>query len=98
MRESIPDADSKCELLAPLGFGHANVIVAVPQAWIDVRTMADLEDVAVAYRARRGERMRVATKYVNLTRISSPSVTSPTIVSSKVLVRPKVPRQPARRN
>ena len=40
----------------------------VPRAWIDVRTMADLDDVASAYRAKRGERMRVATKYVNLTR------------------------------
>ena len=68
IRETIPDADQKVELLTPLGFGHANVVVAVPQAWIDVRTMADLEDVAAAYRARRGERMRVATKYVNLTR------------------------------
>jgi ATP phosphoribosyltransferase len=68
VRETLPDADSKVELLTPLGFGNANVIVAVPQAWIDVRTMTDLEDVAAAYRARRGERMRVATKYVNLTR------------------------------
>src|SRR3954452_10983874 len=68
VRETLPDADAKVELLTPLGFGNANVIVAVPQAWIDVRTMADLEDVAAAYRARRGERMRVATKYVNLTR------------------------------
>ena len=58
----------RCELLAPLGFGRANVVVAAPQAWIDVRSMADLEDVASAYRAKRGERMRVATKYVNLTR------------------------------
>ena len=68
VRETIPDADSKVALLTPLGFGHANVVVAVPQAWIDVKTMADLEDVASAFRARRGERMRVATKYVNLTR------------------------------
>jgi len=68
IRETIPDADNKVELLTPLGFGHANVVVAVPQAWIDVRTMADLEDVAAAYHARRGQRMRVATKYVNLTR------------------------------
>ena len=59
---------SKVELLAPLGFGHAHVVVAVPRAWIDVKTMADLEDVAAAFRARRGERMRVATKYVHLTR------------------------------
>ena len=68
VRETIPHAESKVELLTPLGFGHANVIVAVPQAWIDVRTMADLADVAAAFRARRGQRMRVATKYVNITR------------------------------
>jgi ATP phosphoribosyltransferase len=41
---------------------------AVPQAWIDVRNMADLDDVATAYRHKRDRRMRVATKYVNLTR------------------------------
>ncbi|RBP16522.1 ATP phosphoribosyltransferase [Roseiarcus fermentans] len=68
VREKVPDADARLELIAPLGFGKADVVVAAPQAWIDVRTMADLEDVAAAYRARRGERMRVATKYVNLTR------------------------------
>jgi ATP phosphoribosyltransferase len=68
VREQIADADRRLVLLAPLGFGRANVVVAAPQAWIDVRTMADLEDVAASYRARRGERMRVATKYVNLTR------------------------------
>ena len=68
VRETIPDADARVELLTPLGFGHANVIVATPQAWIDVRTMADLADVAAAFRARRGQRMRVATKYVNMTR------------------------------
>jgi ATP phosphoribosyltransferase len=68
LRESVADADKKVVLLAPLGFGHANVVVAVPQAWIDVKTMADLEDVAAAFRARRGTRMRVATKYMNLTR------------------------------
>jgi ATP phosphoribosyltransferase len=68
VRETIADADAKVELLAPLGFGHAHVVVAVPRAWIDVKTMADLEDVAAAFRARRGERMRVATKYVHLTR------------------------------
>jgi len=68
IRESIADADSRLELLATLGFGHANVVVAVPQAWIDVRTMADLEDVASAFRQRHGRKMRVATKYINLTR------------------------------
>jgi ATP phosphoribosyltransferase len=68
VREQVADADERLALLAPLGFGRANVVVAAPQAWIDVRTMADLEDVAESFHARRGERMRVATKYVNLTR------------------------------
>ena len=68
VREQLADPAAKIEFLTPLGFGHANVIVAVPEAWIDVRTMADLEDVAAAFHARRGARMRVATKYVNLTR------------------------------
>jgi ATP phosphoribosyltransferase len=43
-------------------------VVAAPQAWIDVRNMADLEDVAASFHVKRGARMRVATKYVNLTR------------------------------
>ncbi len=68
VRETFEDADTKLELLTPLGFGRADVVVAVPQAWIDVRTMSDLEDVAAAFFARRHQRMRVATKYVNLTR------------------------------
>ena len=55
-------------LLDGLGFGYANVVVAVPQAWIDVRSMADLDDVATAFRLRHNRKMRVATKYVNLTR------------------------------
>lgn len=68
VRESIPDADNKVVLLEGLRFGYANVVVAVPQAWIDVRTMEDLDDVATAFHAKRGQRMRVATKYVNMTR------------------------------
>jgi ATP phosphoribosyltransferase len=55
-------------LLERLGFGHANVVVAVPQAWIDVRTMADLDDVATTFRHQHNRKMRVATKYVNLAR------------------------------
>ena len=68
VREMIPDADGKVVLIEGLGFGHANVVVAVPQAWIDVRSMADLDDVASAFRLKHERRMRVATKYVNLTR------------------------------
>jgi ATP phosphoribosyltransferase len=68
IRESVADVDQKLVLLTPLGFGQANVVVAVPQAWIDVRSMADLADVASSFRARHGHRLRVATKYINLTR------------------------------
>ena len=68
IRETLPNADSLVELLTPLGFGFANVVVAVPQAWIDVRTMTDLEDVGASFRAKHGRPMRVATKYIHLTR------------------------------
>jgi len=68
VREMILDADKRVVLIAGLGFGFANVVVAVPQAWIDVRTMADVDDVATAFRHHHDRRMRVATKYINLTR------------------------------
>ena len=68
VRETIPDAETKVELLTPLGFGHANVVVAVPQFPGSTCNMADLADVAAAFRLRRGQRMRVATKYINITR------------------------------
>ncbi len=68
VRESIADADKRVLLIDKLGFGSANVVVAVPQAWIDVRTMADLDDVTTGFRAQHNRRMRVATKYINLTR------------------------------
>jgi ATP phosphoribosyltransferase len=68
VRELIPRAEARVVLIDALGFGHANVVVAVPQAWIDVRDMADLDDVATAFRLRHGRKLRVATKYVNLTR------------------------------
>jgi ATP phosphoribosyltransferase len=68
VREQMPDADERVVLIEGLGFGSATVVVAVPQAWIDVRTMADIDDVATAFRHTHGRRMRVATKYINLTR------------------------------
>jgi len=68
IREQIADADARVVLIEGLGFGFANVVVAVPQAWIDVRTMADLDDVTTGFRAQHNRRMRVATKYINLTR------------------------------
>ena len=68
LRETIADMDKRVVMVDALGFGFANVVVAVPQAWIDVRSMADLDDVATSFRLRHDRKMRVATKYVNLTR------------------------------
>lgn len=68
LRENIVDTDKRVALIEGLGFGRADVVVAVPQAWIDVRTMADLDDVATGFRDQHNRRMRVATKYINLTR------------------------------
>jgi ATP phosphoribosyltransferase len=84
VREKIADADRHVIFLDALGFGYANVVVAVPQAWIDVLSMADLDDVATAFRLKHERKMRVATKYVNLTRnfFSAHGVTDYRIVES----------------
>ena len=66
-REKIDDVDKKLEFAARLNFGHADVIVGVPKAWVDVDTMADLDDVAAGFRTRYNRRLRIATKYWNLT-------------------------------
>lgn len=68
LREQIEDMDARVRIVKRLGFGHADVIVAVPEAWLDVRDMADLDEVALAFHTRHGRRLRVATKYINLTR------------------------------
>ena len=84
VRETIIDADKRVSLLAPLGFGRADVVVAVPAAWIDVRRMADLEAAAMLFQRRHGRRLRVATKYMNLTRrfFAAKGVTGYRIVES----------------
>ncbi len=68
LRESAPSLDDLVALIVPLGFGHADVVVAVPEAWIDVSTMHDLDDVCAAFAQRHKRRLRIATKYVHLTR------------------------------
>jgi ATP phosphoribosyltransferase len=68
VRESLADVDATVAFLRPLGFGQADVVVAVPDCWLDVARMADLEDVAAQFARTHGRRLRVATKYMNLTR------------------------------
>ena len=84
VREMIPHADKRVVFIEGLGFGFANVVVAVPQAWIDVRTMADIDDVATSFRQHHDRKMRVATKYINLTRdfFSSHGIIDYSIVES----------------
>lgn len=68
VRESMSDADTRVTFLRPLGFGFADVVVAVPACWIDVTTAADLEAISGVFRRAHGRWPRAATKYKNLTR------------------------------
>ncbi|ODT83115.1 MAG: ATP phosphoribosyltransferase [Pelagibacterium sp. SCN 64-44] len=63
--ESGPEAVS---VARELGFGNADVVVAVPEAWIDVTHLHDLADVASDFRSRHGRWLRIATKYITITR------------------------------
>ncbi|MFN3869660.1 MAG: ATP phosphoribosyltransferase [Hyphomicrobiaceae bacterium] len=84
VREQMSDWETRVEMLKPLGFGFADVVVAVPQCWIDVRVIADLDEISVAFREQHGRWFRVATKYMNLTRrfLSSRGLTDFRIVES----------------
>lgn len=68
VRENIADADTRLQFLKKLGFGFADVVVAVPNWWIDVTTVADLEAASLPFRRAHGRWPRVATKYINITR------------------------------
>ena len=68
LREAAPELGGRMHLVCPLGFGFADVVVAVPASWVDVATMVDLDDVCAAYAAAHRRRLRVATKYAQLTR------------------------------
>lgn len=67
IRETLSSAETRVQIEARLGFGHADVVVAVPEVWYDVSTMADLDDVAADFRQRHGRRLRIATKYWRMT-------------------------------
>lgn len=68
VRENIPGWSDILAEVAPMGFGFADLVIAVPAAWIDVEDMSDLDAVAAEYRARHGSRLRIATKYHHLVR------------------------------
>lgn len=68
VRETMLTPDENVRFLRKLGFGYADVVVAVPDCWLDVRRMSDIEEMAFGFRQRHGRRLRVATKYTTLTR------------------------------
>ena len=68
LRERGDDMDSRVMLLRALGFGRADLVVTAPKSWLDVDTMADIDEVGHAHLAKTGRRLRVATKYVTQTR------------------------------
>ena len=68
LKESEINIQKKINVLKKLDFGNANLVVAIPDPWIDVQTVADLEEIAFEFRDKKKSRLRVATKYPNLTR------------------------------
>jgi ATP phosphoribosyltransferase len=68
LREKVASWDSRAEALAPMGFGQADVVIAVPDFWVDVRSLDDLDAACAAFRRDHGHRLRIATKYHRLTR------------------------------
>jgi len=68
VQDKLPLWEQQVEPLEPMGFGHADLILAVPRAWVDVTTLDDLDAVAAQFRARHGFRLRIATKYHRLVR------------------------------
>ncbi|WP_104018180.1 ATP phosphoribosyltransferase [Roseovarius nitratireducens] len=68
IREKLGQWEQQVEELAPLGFGQADLVIAVPHAWVDVNTLDDLDAAAAAFRLRHGFRLRIATKYHRLVR------------------------------
>ncbi|WP_124087025.1 ATP phosphoribosyltransferase [Pseudogemmobacter humi] len=68
VRDKLAGWQNQVSEWARLGFGHADLVIAVPAAWIDVDTLDDLDAAAAAFRARHGFRLRIATKYHRLVR------------------------------
>ena len=67
LKESLPGIQKNIQVFSHLNFGFANLIVGVPNAWIDVQTIADLEEISFEFKDKNTGKLRVATKYPNLT-------------------------------
>lgn len=68
VQEKLPLWEQQIEPMRELGFGYADLVLAVPKAWVDVDTLDDLDAAATAFRSRHHMRLRIATKYHRLVR------------------------------
>ena len=68
LKESEVNIQKKINVVKKYEFGKANLVIAIPDPWIDVQTVADLEEIAFEFRDKKKKRLRVATKYPNLTK------------------------------
>ena len=68
LKESEVNVQNNIKVFKNYPFGQATLLVAIPEDWIDVFSMADLEEVAFEFKDKKKKRLRVATKYPNLTR------------------------------
>jgi ATP phosphoribosyltransferase len=68
VRDKLGQWEQQVEELVELGFGQADLVIAVPRCWVDVARLDDLDAVAAAFRAHHGFRLRIATKYHRLVR------------------------------
>ncbi len=68
IREKLANWDMRVEEMAPMGFGHADLVIAVPSCWVDVESLDDLDAAAAAFRKNHGFRLRIATKYHRMVR------------------------------
>tara|TARA_B110001452_G_scaffold196732_1_gene166743 strand:+ start:81 stop:764 length:684 start_codon:yes stop_codon:yes gene_type:complete len=84
LKESEVNIQKKIIVVKKYGFGKATLVVAIPDPWIDVQTIADLEEIAFEFKDKKKKRLRVATKYPNLTRefLFSKGVTQFKLISS----------------
>ena len=97
VRENIPTWETSLRELRPLGFGRADLVLAVPKIWIDVVSLHDLDEVAAQFRENHGRRLRIATKYHNLVRrfLSANGVANYQLVHSRGATEGAVSNQTA---
>ena len=84
LKESKINIQNNIKVFKKYPYGLATLVVAIPTDFIDIFSMADLEEVAFEFKDKKKKRLRVATKYPNLTRefFYSKGVTQFSIVKS----------------